>query len=126
MNAISIVESGNDPSAVNPEEMAIGLLQIRQIYVDDVNRIAKTNYKHDDAFNPKKSEEMFLIYARYWGKRAGRLQGRPVTLEDIARCHNGGPNGFRKESTDLYWERVEYQFEKLLDESLKTASSGLK
>ena len=33
--------------------------------------------------------------------------GRPVTDEDIARIHNGGPNGWRRASTDEYWERVQ-------------------
>ena len=33
--------------------------------------------------------------------------GRPVTLEDIARIHNGGPNGYKKQSTIPYWKKVQ-------------------
>ena len=32
--------------------------------------------------------------------------GRPVTQEDIARIHNGGPNGYKKKSTEKYWQKV--------------------
>ena len=32
--------------------------------------------------------------------------GRKVTQEDIARIHNGGPNGYKKESTEKYWSKV--------------------
>ena len=32
--------------------------------------------------------------------------GHPATDEDIARIHNGGPNGYRKDSTLGYWEDV--------------------
>ena len=37
--------------------------------------------------------------------------GREPTLEDIARIHNGGPNGFKKSSTDAYWAKVKKQLE---------------
>ena len=33
--------------------------------------------------------------------------GRKPTNEDIARIHNGGPNGYKKESTLKYWKKVE-------------------
>ena len=33
--------------------------------------------------------------------------GHTPTDEDIARIHNGGPNGFRRESTEQYWNRVD-------------------
>ena len=32
--------------------------------------------------------------------------GRGVTKEDIARIHNGGPNGYKKSSTISYWDKV--------------------
>ena len=32
--------------------------------------------------------------------------GRPVTKQDIARIHNGGPNGYKKFSTISYWVKV--------------------
>ena len=32
--------------------------------------------------------------------------GHNPTAEDIARIHNGGPNGFKKGGTEGYWEKV--------------------
>ena len=39
--------------------------------------------------------------------------GRPVTIEDIARIHNGGPNGYKKQATDVYWLKVKAQLKKM-------------
>ena len=36
-----------------------------------------------------------------------RRLGHPATNEDIARIHNGGPNGYRMCSTLKYWRNVE-------------------
>ncbi len=50
------------------------------------------------------SEEVIMTYmCRYATEQ--RL-GRPPTDEDIARIHNGGPNGFMNSSTDVYWNAV--------------------
>jgi len=35
--------------------------------------------------------------------------GRPVTAEDIARIHNGGPNGYKNPATIKYWRKVRDQ-----------------
>lgn len=35
-----------------------------------------------------------------------RRLGHPATDEDIARIHNGGPNGYRKPSTVKYWRKI--------------------
>ena len=32
--------------------------------------------------------------------------GRNATNEDIARIHNGGPNGWRNPNTEGYWRKV--------------------
>ena len=32
--------------------------------------------------------------------------GRDPTPEDLARIHNGGPNGYKNKLTVKYWERV--------------------
>ena len=39
--------------------------------------------------------------------------GRTVNMQDIARIHNGGPNGYRKDSTLGYWKKVKIQLRKL-------------
>ena len=35
-----------------------------------------------------------------------RRLGRQATDEDIARIHNGGPNGYRNPNTLQYWRKV--------------------
>ena len=36
-----------------------------------------------------------------------RRLGREATMQDIARIHNGGPNGYKKQATLKYWKKVE-------------------
>jgi len=33
--------------------------------------------------------------------------------EDIARIHNGGPNGYKKTATDQYWVKVRAEILKI-------------
>jgi len=85
---------------------ARGCLQIHESYVEDVNRILGfSRFSWDDAFERDDSVEMMYIYtsfyAAYW-----RL-GRTPTLEDIARIHKDGPNGYRDADSLTYWRRVE-------------------
>lgn len=104
--ATSFVESHNDDFAVGDHGNAVGRYQLHNIYVDDVNRIAGTTYTYEDRFNPIKSKEMVTIYLNHYGKRYTRLTGLPVTDEVKARIHNGGPDGFKKDSTLAYWDKV--------------------
>lgn len=104
--AIAYVESRGIDCAVGDNGEALGRYQLHRIYVDDVNRIAKTNYTYDDRLDAEKSLAMVKIYLDYYGKRYTTLTGKPVTDEVIARMHNGGPDGFRKQSTIEYWNRV--------------------
>ena len=46
------------------------------------------------------------LYLSYWGEEYERTTGRPPTNEVYARLWNGGPTGWRKESTADYWDRV--------------------
>ena len=48
LTAVAMVESGENINAYNQGENAIGLLQIRQPAVDDLNRLWKTSYKLTD------------------------------------------------------------------------------
>jgi len=76
--AIIAVESSGNDLAVGDNGDAYGCLQIHACYVQDASEYAKED----------------------------RL-GRPVTIEDIARIHNGGPNGYKKDATIKYWKKVE-------------------
>lgn len=106
LKAIAIVESGNVATKYNHKETACGKYQLRPIYVEDVNRIFKTNFKIMDAFNPVKAKTITTLYLTYWGKQYEKKTGNKVTDEVYARIHNGGPDGYAKKSTESYWKKV--------------------
>lgn len=81
-----------------------GGLQITTACIEDVNRIYGTKFEQEDAHDPEKAKTICKLYLRHWGAKA-RL-GRDATLEDLARLWNGGPAGYRKDSTVPYWLKV--------------------
>jgi len=107
--ALIAVESSGNPAAIGDNGDALGILQIHACVVIDVNRIAKTNYTHRDAFDPEKAREMCRIYLEHYVTE--RRLGRPPTMADYARVWNGGPNGYRKPATAKYWEKVRSHLE---------------
>ena len=103
MVIIQIESSGND-LAIGDDGLAFGCLQMHSAYVQDAAQYAKADWVHEDAFDRETSIDIFIAYmSRYATKE--RL-GREVTAEDIARIHNGGPNGWKKSATDAYWDKV--------------------
>jgi len=107
MNAIMHVESSGNADAYNPSEDAVGILQIRQCMVDDINRILKRKnqshfYSYDDRWCTIKSSEMFKIFCEYYNL---------TTAEEMARCWNGGPRGINNPYTLGYWNKVEIELE---------------
>jgi hypothetical protein len=120
LDAIEQVESGGDPNAIGTDG-EIGSFQITKIYVDDVNRILGGNiYSYDDRRNKDKSRNMVCIYIDYWaGIAVSSFMLDNWAMKNLfeelnykqfeigARIHNGGPNGWKKESTKTYWEKIE-------------------
>lgn len=113
LKAIEKVESNGkldakgDYSKKTKEYRAIGCMQIWKTYVDDVNRIVgKKKYNYNDRYNRLKSFEMVAIYLNHYGKFYERKTGKTATYEILSRIHNGGPNGWKKESTIKYWNKV--------------------
>ena len=105
--AIIQVESGDNMMAVGDNGKAYGCMQIHAAYVKDVNRIWGTNFKHNDAFDKVAAMEMFLIYTGHYAVKMEDKLDRKATFEDLARIHNGGSNGWQKESTKKYWAKVQ-------------------
>lgn len=67
LESLVLVESGGDPNARNASTDAVGILQIRPVYVEEVNRIVgERRYTLADRYSVKKSVEMFqIIQERY-------------------------------------------------------------
>lgn len=105
-------ESEGDDYAKGDEDLvgkAYGCLQIRQICLDDtIDVLVAHGYSKSDLTtqklmgNRKLSIEVFKVYMnRYANKKE---LGRQATYEDMARMWNGGPLGYKKESTRKYWK----------------------
>ncbi len=109
LTSIEYVESRGNVRAIGDSGKAFGCLQIWNVVIQDVNRIAKTNYVHKDAFNRKRAFAIAGIYLTYWGKVYKRKTGKKPTTEVYARIWNGGPSGWKKKSTIKYWRKVEYE-----------------
>lgn len=101
VNAIIKVESNGNDKAVGDNGEALGCLQIHKIMVDDVNRIAGTNFVYNDRLDRGKSIQMFNIYTSHYSPGASN--------EVIARRWNGGPKGDSKQTTAAYWRKVQRQ-----------------
>lgn len=99
LDAIARVESNNNPDAVGDNGRAIGSYQIHRRYWQDGIRILGVDWKYRDARDPHKARRVVRAYLRYYGKGKSLL--------DMARIHNGGPNGHRKRATLAYSRKVE-------------------
>jgi hypothetical protein len=108
LDALAQIESGDrDVSGDNGE--AQGTLQIHKGYVDDVNRIVKENrYTYEDRHDRKRSREMTTIYLTHYSK------GKNLTIEEVARIHNGGPNGYTFKCTVNYGQKFIKAYNKLI------------
>ena len=116
IEAMVWVESKGDPKAFAKREDAAGVLQIRPIMVNEVNRILNINkdnrfYTLDDRWNETKSIEMFYVFVDYYHKDS--------SYEEIARCWNGGPKGLQKKQTKRYWKKVQNTLNKNEDSSYR-------
>ena len=110
--ALIAVESDGDPFAVGDNGNSIGILQIGEPAIKNVNEIHGASFIHADALDPAISMSICTLYLNHWGRRYSTLTCKPLTLEILARIWNGGPNGWKKESTLPYWEKVKKELEK--------------
>ena len=110
VTALIHVESRGNDSAIGDRHLvgkeAVGALQIRPIMVREVNRILKIQkndkrYKLKDRFDRSKTIEMFYVWKNYHHKDSD--------MQTIARNWNGGPKGYKRNSTLKYWNKVEKQ-----------------
>jgi hypothetical protein len=108
IDALILVESSGRENAYNKKENACGCLQIRPIMVREVNRILRKQnieqrFTKEDRWDCGLSKEMFYIWRDYHHPNSND--------EIIARCWNGGPRGYKKQSTERYWNKVQLQWE---------------
>lgn len=113
IEAMIFVECSDDYHKIGDttlNDKAYGPLQIRQPFVDDVNRWCGTHYRAEDMLgNRVLSVWVFHQVVDHYASEE-RL-GRVPTFEDYARIWNGGPDGYRKSSTNAYWAKVKARME---------------
>lgn len=108
--ALITIESGGNDFAIGDDGKAYGCLQMHAAYVQDAAEHAGKEWIHEDALQRDVAIQIFMAYMDRYAT-AERL-GHEPTIEDIARIHNGGPDGYKKSSTDKYWEKVKKLWEK--------------
>jgi len=122
--AITMVESGGDHSAVGDNGLAIGPMQIQPVMVDDVNRILelkkdKFRFTLNDRKFTSTSRSIARVYFDHYAKSYQKNTGKTPSYEYYARCWNGGPMGWKRNSTDDYWRKVKREIERLRLEGKK-------
>jgi len=77
---------------------AVGPLQIHQCVLDDVNEKFGTQFTLNDVRDIETAKIVARLYVSMW---------MDIYKTEIAsRIFNGGPRGWRKESTDSYWRDI--------------------
>jgi hypothetical protein len=98
LNAIVIVESRSDSQAVGDGGRAIGPYQIHRTYWRDGTRILGVDWTYNEARDAAKAREVVRAYLLYYGKGKSFIE--------MARIHNGGPDGDKKTSTLRYARKI--------------------
>ena len=112
--ALIMQESGGNDHAIGDHGASHGPLQIQKECIMDVNRYRKSKgwkqFKFpEDCYDRQKAEACLIIYTRIYANE--KRVGRPPTLEDYARIWNGGPNGYKKQATLKYWDKLKKALE---------------
>ena len=98
LDAIARIESHCDPNAVGDGGRALGAYQIHRVYWEDGTEFLGVDWPHRDAIDPKKARRVVKAYLLHYGKGKSLL--------DMARIHNGGPHGHKKEATLCYARKI--------------------
>ena len=104
LDAICEVESNGDCSKIG-KVGELGCYQIRECFwIDALEHDPSIGGEYEDVIDKEYAEKCILAY---WDRYATEKRlSRPVTDEDRARIHNGGPNGHKKTATVKYWKKI--------------------
>ena len=105
LDAIRKIESNGDCSKIG-KVGELGCYQIRECFwIDALEHDPSIGGVYEDVIDKEYAEKCILAY---WDRYANEKRlDRPVTDEDRARMHNGGPNGHKKTSTIKYWNKIQ-------------------
>lgn len=106
IKAIILQESGGKSNAYNKSEDAVGILQLRRIYVDEANRLSHSNFTYEDRWSVDKSIEIFTIIMNHWNPT--------YDIDTVAMVHNsGGISDYKWNITKSYRKDIRKNFNKL-------------
>ncbi len=107
-DAIRLVESGGNNSAIGDGGKALGPYQITRSYWQDAIRKGNVDWDFGTlVWEPKCSEQIMLWYWQLHCPEALDYFFLTGNAEILTRIHNGGPTGLRKPQTLKYWHRVQ-------------------
>ena len=130
LDAMRQVESGGNDCAIGDKHLnnkAYGPYQIREPYYEDARQFNPNlggNFR--DVWGEGSDRYSEMVVGSYMGRYATRERlGRDPTDEDIARIHNGGPNGYKKDSTLPYWNEVQKELNRMNRQKRSVANCTL-
>lgn len=86
--ALVLTESGGNPASVGDNNKAVGVLQMWEIQVHEVNRIlGRRVYTISDRKDPEKSKDMCGVFLTYWSPR--RKASSPEEIANLWRNPTG-------------------------------------
>lgn len=110
---LTIIPQLEGDSRGNPAENALGPYHITPVMVQEVNRIIKTSYKHEDALNQRLAKHMVVVHLQHWGKQYEKRTGKKASIAILAAIHNKGPFGYKKETGRDYGNRAKNIYEEM-------------
>ena len=105
VQALIQVESSGKDDAVGDNGKAIGCLQIWKPYWFDATERSNIGGKYSDCFKRDYAMRIFDAYMKRYAREAW-TNPKKFDAEKVARIHNGGPKGYRKNATIKYWNKV--------------------
>lgn len=104
LDALAKVESNHNDDAIGDKGKAIGRYQIWQVYWSDaIEYVPAIKGEYNDVKSKDYAERIIVAYLIRYARAAVKAKD----WETLARIHNGGPKGARKNATIKYWEKVE-------------------
>ncbi len=111
LDAMIQVESNGDSTKVG-KHGEVGVLQIRQCVITDVNRICKTHYTLSDAKDEEKAVKICKLYLIHYGNYYEKRTGKKADNKILSMIWNGGPLAPWKKKVEVvtnlnkYWAKI--------------------
>lgn len=101
--AIAQVESNHNDGDVGDGGASIGRYQIQSPYHHDaLEHDPSIGGKYEDVKDKAYAERIIEAYMQRYARRAWAAKD----WETLAKIHNGGPRGHKKQATEKYWQKV--------------------